>query len=99
MYSSKYLRIFYYCLLTGFGARRPYAFLERFDVNFTPNTTDLGGRRYTYRAQPEIGHWNVAQLGNALIAGGLLNLVRSSRLTGTTRVCDVGVSAMCTSIW
>ena len=52
-------------------------------MNFTPNTTDLGGRRYTYRAQPEIGHWNVAQLGNALIAGGLLELVRAGLLSGT----------------
>ena len=49
--------------------------MERFDPHFTPNTTDLGGRRYTYRAQPEIGHWNVAQLGNAFIAGELLDLV------------------------
>ncbi|KAK9915711.1 hypothetical protein WJX75_003009 [Coccomyxa subellipsoidea] len=52
----------------------PYGFLERFDPNFTPNTTDLDGRRYTYRAQPGIGHWNSAQLANSLIAAGLLNL-------------------------
>ncbi len=54
---------------------RPYGFLERFDPNFTPNTTDMDGRRYTYRAQPGIGHWNCAQLANALIAAGLVPLV------------------------
>ena len=62
--------------------RRPYGFLERFDPNFTPNTTDMDGRRYTYRAQPGIGHWNCAQLANALIAAGLVPLVSSSRSWG-----------------
>ena len=50
---------------------RPYGFLERFDPDFTPNTTDLSGRRYTYRNQTMIGHWNSAQLANAFITGGL----------------------------
>lgn len=27
----------------------PYGFLERFDPEFTPNTTDLPGRRYCFR--------------------------------------------------
>ena len=60
-----------------FSPRRPYGFLERFDPNFTPNTTDLDGKRYTYRAQPGIGHWNSAQLANSLIAAGLIDLVRT----------------------
>ncbi|CAK0779519.1 hypothetical protein CVIRNUC_004792 [Coccomyxa viridis] len=51
----------------------PYGFLERFDPDFTPNTTDLSGRRYTYRNQTMIGHWNSAQLANAFITGGLLD--------------------------
>ncbi|CAL8469913.1 g9455 [Coccomyxa elongata] len=55
----------------------PYGFLERFDPNFTPNTTDMDGRRYTYRAQPGIGHWNCAQLANALIAAGLVPLEKA----------------------
>lgn len=54
---------------------RPYGFLERFDPDFTPNTTDLSGRRYSYRNQTMIGHWNVAQLANAFITGGLVNQV------------------------
>ena len=54
---------------------RPYGFLERFDPEFTPNTTDLSNRRYSYRNQTMIGHWNIAQLANAFIAGGLLDQV------------------------
>lgn len=69
--------------------RSPYGFLERFDPNFTPNTTDLDGRRYTYRAQPAIGHWNCAQFANALIAGGVLPVVRHSFLRIRT-ICSVG---------
>lgn len=33
-------------LPTDYG---PYGFLERFDPDFTPNTTDLPGRRYCFR--------------------------------------------------
>lgn len=44
----------------------PYGWLESFDPDWTPNTTDAGGRRYRYGAQPQIAHWNLAQLGSAL---------------------------------
>jgi serine/tyrosine/threonine adenylyltransferase len=50
----------------------PYAFMERFDPDFTPNTTDLPGRRYCYRAQPEIGQFNLLQLARSLAAVGLV---------------------------
>lgn len=30
----------------------PYGFLDRFDPVYTPNTTDLPGRRYAYYKQP-----------------------------------------------
>ncbi|GAB4819866.1 hypothetical protein N2152v2_006912 [Parachlorella kessleri] len=46
----------------------PYGWLERFNPDFTPNTTDLPGRRYCFRNQPEIGQFNVAQLARALLA-------------------------------
>lgn len=45
----------------------PYGWLESFDLNWTPNTTDAGARRYRYGAQPEIAHWNLAALANALV--------------------------------
>lgn len=44
----------------------PYGWLEDYDPNWTPNTTDAGGRRYRYGHQPQIAHWNLAQLGNAI---------------------------------
>lgn len=46
----------------------PYGWLENFDPNWTPNTTDAGGRRYRYGAQPQVAAWNLAQLANALLA-------------------------------
>ncbi len=45
----------------------PYGWLEDFNPGWTPNTTDAGGRRYRYGAQPQIVHWNLAQLGSALV--------------------------------
>lgn len=44
----------------------PYGWLEDFDPTWTPNTTDASGRRYRYGAQPQIAHWNLLQLANAL---------------------------------
>ncbi|HSG89609.1 MAG TPA: YdiU family protein [Pseudomonadales bacterium] len=44
----------------------PYGWLDDFDPEWTPNTTDAGGRRYRYGQQPQIGMWNLTQLGNAL---------------------------------
>jgi serine/tyrosine/threonine adenylyltransferase len=44
----------------------PYGWLEPFDPNWTPNTTDAEGRRYRYGQQPQIGLWNLVQLANAL---------------------------------
>ena len=45
----------------------PYGWLESFDPGWTPNTTDAGMRRYRYGAQPQVVHWNLAQLANALL--------------------------------
>ena len=44
----------------------PYGWLEEYDPRWTPNTTDLPGRRYAFGRQPEIAEWNLAQLGSAL---------------------------------
>lgn len=44
----------------------PYGWLDDYDPNWTPNTTDATGRRYRYGAQPQIAMWNLAQLGNAI---------------------------------
>ena len=44
----------------------PYGWLENYDPNWTPNTTDAGQKRYRYGNQASIGVWNLMQLGNAL---------------------------------
>lgn len=44
----------------------PFGWLDVFEPNFTPNTTDRGGR-YAYSQQPGIAQWNLARLGEALI--------------------------------
>lgn len=44
----------------------PYGWLENFDPDWTPNTTDRQNKRYRFRNQPDIILWNLVQLGNAL---------------------------------
>ena len=46
----------------------PYGWLENYDPNWTPNTTDASGRRYRFGQQPHIALWNLAQLGQALVS-------------------------------
>ena len=44
----------------------PYGWLEGYDFNWTPNTTDNQHKRYRFGNQPNIGLWNLFQLANAL---------------------------------
>ena len=44
----------------------PYGWLENYDLNWTPNTTDAVGRRYRFGQQPQVAHWNLVQLANAI---------------------------------
>jgi serine/tyrosine/threonine adenylyltransferase len=44
----------------------PYGWLEDFDPNWTPNTTDAATRRYRYGQQPAIVQWNLVRLAEAL---------------------------------
>lgn len=44
----------------------PFGWLEAHDPTWTPNTTDLPGRRYRYAAQPDVVGWNVARLLEAV---------------------------------
>ncbi|MGD9732634.1 MAG: YdiU family protein [Desulfamplus sp.] len=44
----------------------PYGWIENYDPNWTPNTTDAHSRRYRFGNQPNIAHWNLAQLANAI---------------------------------
>lgn len=56
----------------------PYSFVDDFDLNFTPNTTDLPGRRYAFGRQPAIAQWNLGCLAGALVplVGDSKELVR-----------------------
>ena len=44
----------------------PYGWLDNYDPNWTPNTTDAAHRRYRFGTQPAIAQWNLMQLANAL---------------------------------
>jgi uncharacterized protein YdiU (UPF0061 family) len=44
----------------------PYGWLEGFDPDWTPNTTDASGRRYRFGNQARVAHWNLAQLARAI---------------------------------
>ena len=44
----------------------PYGWLEGYDGDWTPNTTDAQGRRYRFGQQPQIALWNLAQLARAV---------------------------------
>lgn len=44
----------------------PYGWLENYDPDWTPNTTDAQGRRYCFGEQPQVMMWNLAQLAQVL---------------------------------
>jgi len=44
----------------------PYGWIDNYDTNWTPNTTDLPGRRYSFGNQAKIAHWNLFKLAQAI---------------------------------
>jgi len=44
----------------------PYGWLEDYDPDWTPNTTDAAHRRYRFGTQPQVALWNLVQLANAI---------------------------------
>jgi len=44
----------------------PYGWIENYDEDWTPNTTDREHRRYRFGNQGSIALWNLTQLANAL---------------------------------
>src|SRR5690606_3864694 len=44
----------------------PYGWIEPYDPDWTPNTTDAAGRRYRFGWQPRVAYWNLGQLARAL---------------------------------
>lgn len=45
----------------------PFSFLDDYDPDFTPNTTDLPGKRYAFGRQASIAQWNLGGLAGALL--------------------------------
>ena len=45
----------------------PYSFVDNYDPLFTPNTTDLPGRRYAFSRQAPVAKWNLGALGGAIL--------------------------------
>ena len=46
----------------------PYGWLDNYDPDWTPNTTDAQNKRYRYGNQPTVAHWNLLQLAQSLAA-------------------------------
>ncbi|MBK0368428.1 protein adenylyltransferase SelO [Flavobacterium agrisoli] len=44
----------------------PYGWLDNYDPNWTPNTTDRQHKRYRFGNQPNVAQWNLYQLANAI---------------------------------
>ena len=45
----------------------PYGWIDDFDLDWTPNTTDAEGRRYRFGHQAQIAYWNLTRLASALV--------------------------------
>ncbi|MFK2900822.1 YdiU family protein [Dyella jejuensis] len=44
----------------------PYGWIDDFDLDWTPNTTDAMRRRYRFGQQPNVAWWNLSRLAAAL---------------------------------
>ena len=44
----------------------PYGWIDNMDPDWTPNTTDAGGRRYAFGRQPDVAYWNLQRLASAI---------------------------------
>jgi len=44
----------------------PYGWVDDYDPEWTPNTTDAQGRRYRFGWQPAVARWNLMRLAQAL---------------------------------
>jgi uncharacterized protein YdiU (UPF0061 family) len=44
----------------------PYGWIDNYDEDWTPNTTDLPAKRYAFGKQPFVVQWNLLKLANAL---------------------------------
>ena len=54
----------------------PYGWIDDYDPDWTPNTTDAQTRRYRFGQQPQVAYWNLGRLASALVPvfGGVESL-------------------------
>jgi serine/tyrosine/threonine adenylyltransferase len=60
----------------------PYGWIDDYNPDWTPNTTDAANKRYRFGNQPAIARWNLYQLANAIYpivedAGALETILNS----------------------
>jgi len=72
----------------------PYGWIDNYDPDWTPNTTDFAQRRYRFGQQPAIARWNLYQLANALMP--LINDAEALEkvLEGFSTLYDAGWAEM-----
>jgi len=72
----------------------PYGWLEDYDPNWTPNTTDAEGRRYRFAHQSKIAHWNLYQLANAILPVVDQTKLLEQALDGYAKTYEQGMQSM-----
>lgn len=72
----------------------PYGWIDNFDLQWTPNTTDAAQRRYRFGNQPQVALWNLARLAEAI--SPLINEVKplQQALAVFTETFDSGRKTM-----
>ena len=75
----------------------PYGWIDDYDPDWTPNTTDAHGRRYRFGHQPTVALWNLVRLAQAIapIMGDKEALQEA--LQSYQRTLDDGIRAMMAS--
>ena len=72
----------------------PYGWLEGFDPDWTPNTTDARNKRYRYGQQAEVGAWNIARLLEA-VAHLMLEPMKLNGALDSTTTPTANIAAGC----
>ena len=72
----------------------PYGWVDNFDLNWTPNTTDAEGLRYCFGRQPAIARWNLQRLAEALGTVMTDHAILEEGLAQFEQVFTQGMNAM-----
>jgi uncharacterized protein YdiU (UPF0061 family) len=75
----------------------PYGWIDDYDPDWTPNTTDAQGRRYRFSHQPRVAFWNLIRLAEAIAPLVGDEQALQEVLQGYQRTLDGEVQAMMAS--